>query len=85
MSTDTFRAAAAHRIPFGQYFGKAIDTVAESDAGLLHLDWMRGELVAGRLVALQDEQPALINALATYLEDPAIAGYLAKLVESCPK
>lgn len=81
MSTDAFRAAAAHRIPFGKYSGQTIDHVAESDAGLLYLDWMRGELVAGRLVARQDEQPELINALAVYLEDAAIAGDLARLVK----
>jgi len=81
MSTDAFRAAAAHRIPFGKHFNQPIDKVAETDAGLLYLDWMRGELVAGRLVAKASEQPALINALATYLEDPAIAGDLAKLVK----
>lgn len=80
MSTDAFRAAAAHVLPFGKFSGNTIDRVAESDAGLLYLDWMRGELVAGRLVARQSEQPALINALAVYLEDPAIAGDLAKLV-----
>lgn len=81
MTSPAFRAAAAHVLPFGNFSGNTIDRVAESDAGLLYLDWMRGELVAGRLVARQSEQPALINALAVYLEDPAIAGDLAKLVK----
>lgn len=81
MSTDAFRAAAAHVLSFGKFSGNVIDRVAETDAGLLYLDWMRGELVAGRLVASKDEQPALINALAVYLEDPAIASDLACLVK----
>jgi uncharacterized protein (DUF3820 family) len=82
MSTDAFRAAAAHVLPFGKYSGKTIDKIAETDEGLRWLDWLRGEIETGRLHAGNEQmQTEIRKALRDYLDDPAIAGDLAKLVK----
>jgi len=89
MTTTTpvspFRLAAEFVLPFGKFVGQRIDKVAEFDAGLLYLDWLRGELEAeskknaGRLGANRE---ALLKHLQTYLDDPTIANDVAKLAQA---
>lgn len=67
----TFRQAADFIMPWGQYEGKSLDSVAVTDEGLKHLDWLRGKVLLPK---------NLVEALATYLDDPAIAEELRKLV-----
>ncbi len=57
-------------MPFGKFKGNTLDAVAESDAGLLYLDWAAGELdgEAGK-------------AVREYMTDPAIATEVNRLVE----
>jgi uncharacterized protein (DUF3820 family) len=37
------RRAANHRLHFGKYRGQTIDNIAETDEGLLYLDWLIGQ------------------------------------------
>lgn len=67
-----FTEARTFVLTFGQHQGKPLDKIAESDAGLLYLDWMRGAL---RL----DYHTR--NAVCSYLDDETIAKDLAELVE----
>jgi len=60
------------QIPFGKYRGRTIDQVAKSDAGLRYLDWLRG-------VA---EKTWLKDALDGYLNDPAMARELDRLIDT---
>lgn len=69
----TFRQAADTVIPFGKYRGSTIDTVSETDQGLLYLDWLYGQR-GNRQGSPLDE------ALRVYLEDPTIAKELSTLV-----
>ena len=69
----TFRQAADTVIPFGKYRGSTIDAVAETDDGLLYLDWLYGER------GTRQGSP-LDEALKVYLEDPTIAKELSILV-----
>jgi len=66
-----FKAAKRHVISFGQYRGKTLDEIAESDDGLRYLDWLRGQSFVGSVTAAW---------LRVYLDDPSIKAELAKLV-----
>ncbi len=79
-----FKAAAAFIVPVGEYKGQTIDKAAESDQGLLWLDWMRGARErerqdAGNFFDLQPLKPdPFYAALIVYLNDATIAKDLAE-------
>lgn len=66
-----FADAAIVVVPFGKYRGKKIDKIAESDEGLLYLDWLLDQ-------DLRTEP--LRTALAVYLSDETVAKQLDALV-----
>lgn len=66
----TFSDAKEIRMPFGKFKGESFDKIAETDDGLLYLDWLRGEKIHDR---------RLRSAVEAYLDDPAIKAELAKL------
>jgi hypothetical protein len=67
-----FEEAGGFVLPLGKHKGKKLDDVAQSDEGLLYLDWLAGqEWVYGRLA----------EALKAYLTNPSIARDVEKLVE----
>ena len=68
----TFKEAAAFALPFGKHTGERIDDVARTDSGLKYLDWLRNTVEPGN---------ALLVALGTYLEDPAIRRELEEVIE----
>lgn len=70
----TYQEAAAYRMPLGKHAGKMLDDIAATDAGLLYLDWLRGERDKGGGI-----RSRLDEALASYLDDKTIAAELAKL------
>ena len=63
MSTPEFREAQNQVMPFRKYKGKTLEEIAETDEGLLYLDWLRGQ--SWTLSYLTDH-------LNTYLNDPTI-------------
>jgi len=63
MITPQFRAAQNYTILFGKYKGQTLEEIAETDEGLLYLDWLRGQ--SWTLSYLTDH-------LNTYLNDPTI-------------
>ena len=63
MSSPEFTIAQRFVIPFGKYKDTAIDKIAESDEGLLYLDWLNGQDFV--------RQP-LKSHLRSYLSDPTI-------------
>ena len=65
-----FTDAQKFVMPFGKYKGQTLDQIAESDAGLKYLDWMRGERHLARKATDLDA------ALAIYLDHPSIAADL---------
>ena len=67
-----FKTAAATRMPFGKYQGETLDAIARSDDGLRYLDWLRG---------MTWVKANLAGALAAYLEDPAIAEDVTRVVK----
>lgn len=71
-----YRAAATTVMPFGKYQGQTLDRIAEKDAGLRYLDWLRGERQADE--KRLEFQTTLTEALCTYLEDPTIKSELQK-------
>ena len=68
-----FATAGKYVIRFGQYKGRTIAKIAESDAGLLYLD---------RLLAWDRVWIDTRNAIETYLSDPSIAKELRSLLEA---
>lgn len=68
----SYKWASQFILPFGQHKGKKIDKVAETDDGLLYLDWLNGQNYVNGDLKL---------AIETYLTDPAIAKDLANLVK----
>lgn len=66
-----FSDAKAVVVPFGKFAGKTIDQIGEADAGLLWLDWLRGQQV---------KSPLLRQALDVYLTDKTIAAEVERLV-----
>jgi len=71
MSREQYRWASRFKLTFGKYKGQTIDNVAETDEGLLYLDWLHD----------QTQPSELKQALTTYLTDPAIARDLEDLVK----
>jgi hypothetical protein len=70
-----FADAKKFRLTFGKHKLKTIDQIAESDAGLKYLDWLRGSLNERCL----DWQTYTLDALDAYLSDPTIARELGKV------
>lgn len=67
----TFYEAGKTILPFGKHQTAEIDQVANTDEGLLYLDWMRG--IAYGFVK---------EALDIYLEDESIKKDLQKAIEN---
>ena len=59
-------------IPFGKYKGQSIERIAESDEGLLYLDWLVGQSWL---------KAELRRELESYLGQPTIRAEVQKLVE----
>jgi len=58
-------------LPFGKFKGISLDDIANTDRGLLYLDWLVGQpWLKGNLKA----------DITAYLKDPAIADDLKRLV-----
>lgn len=70
MSSAEFNTARNFVLSFGRYKGKTIDKTAESDDGLLYLDWLNAQ------TWLTDPLRAHLKA---YLEDPTIEKELEEL------
>lgn len=70
-----FATAKAHRLTFGKYYGKTLDEIGSTDQGLLYLDYMRGEIEKA------GNRRTVLAALAAYLDDPTVAGDVAKLAK----
>lgn len=64
-----FEIAKEYIMPFGDYKGSTLDSIASSDEGLLYLDWMRDNNIT---------EP-LKTPLNIYLDDPSIQKELEKL------
>ena len=59
-------------LPFGKFKGISLDDIANTDRGLLYLDWLVGQTwLKGNLKA----------DLTAYLKDPAIADEIKRLVK----
>lgn len=72
MANLSFKDAAAFVMPFGKYKNVSVDKIAETDNGLLYLDWMRGNAYA----------PHIKDVIGVYLDDPTIAAELKKAMEA---
>jgi hypothetical protein len=70
----TFKEAAAFRIPYGKYAGLTVDQAAQTDEGLMYLDWWRGVLEK------KDTHSDILPALCAYLDDETIVKELQKLI-----
>jgi hypothetical protein len=73
-----YRTASQYEVPFGKYKDRTLDDIAQTDAGLLYLDWLRGEL--DKKCNRTDE--TLRDALRAYLDDTTITNELRKLIDS---
>ena len=73
----TFHEASDFLMPFGHHVDQSLDQIAETDAGLLYLDWMRGQLDNQRL---SPQRLRLKEALGTYLDDSTIKKELRALL-----
>lgn len=73
VASKNYRCASEFVLPFGKHKGRTLDQVAETDKGLLYLDWLNG---------LENTSGDLKLALETYLADPAIARELHRLLEN---
>lgn len=67
---EEFRAAQAIKLPFGRYKGKTLEKIAETDDGLLYLDWVSEQSW------LQDPTK---KHILNYLADPTIAKELGEI------
>jgi len=72
----SFDRAASFRLGFGKYAGRTIDQVAETDEGLLYLDWLLGEMQTGGTV-----YAGARDALDAYLADTTVARELEELLD----
>lgn len=68
----TFDKARRVKMPFGKFTGKTLDNIAESDDGLLYLDWLAGQNTYGEISL----------GLVVYLGDAAIRADVEKLREA---
>lgn len=59
-------------IPFGKYKGRSIDQIAESDEGLLYLDWLIGQ---------EWLKAELRRDLQAYLDQPTIKAEVKRLLD----
>lgn len=66
----TFAKSRDYEMPFGKHRGKTLDKIAETDEGLLYLDWLSGEVAGGTTK----------DALTAYLSDKTIEADVQKLV-----
>ncbi len=66
-------------LTFGRYKGAALDDIARTDAGLLYLDWLRGEYEKSK------RDDAAKRALIAYLSDPSIARDVTSLARLKPR
>ena len=70
--TPSHSTLGSINMPFGKYKGQSLDTIAKTDRGLLYLDWLVGQTwLKGNLK----------NDLTAYLQDPAIADEIKRLVK----
>lgn len=67
-----FGSAKLYRIRFGKYAGKTLDEIATTTAGLLWLDWLRGEMEGKG----EKQHPETWDALTSYLDNDTIAAEL---------
>lgn len=64
MSSEAFKAAQKFVLRFGKkYNGLNLDKIAETDEGLLYLDWLRGQ---------EWVREPLKGHLTAYMTDPTI-------------
>ncbi len=66
-----FNEARETVIPFGMHEGKTLDEIAQTDDGLLYLDWLAGGDVYGHLK----------ESILVYLSDPGIKRDLEDLID----
>lgn len=64
----TFEESKCFVMPWGQYQGKTIDQIAQTDEGLSYLDWLRDKRSSDGLTT----RFPIDDALDAYLDDPAI-------------
>lgn len=57
-------------VPFGKFCGQTIDKIAETDEGLLWLDWLHGQEI---------RSPRLREAVTIYMADKTIAAEVQRL------
>ena len=69
----TYDYAKHFKMPFGKYKGRTLDNIAQTDDGLLYLDWLSGQEIF--------ENKALEEALKDYLSNEAIQKDLNELVD----
>lgn len=77
MLDKKFTEACATVMPFGKYQGKTLARIGSNDEGLKYLDWLRDEGI--RIPGIRI--PALREAVATYLDHPAVARQLDAALE----
>jgi hypothetical protein len=70
-----FAHARDFKVTFGMHAGKTVDQIGSTDRGLLYLDWYRADCAERELPPTR-----ALEAISSYLDDPAIAGDLMKLV-----
>ncbi len=66
----TFTEAAAFKMPWGQFRGKALDDIASDDEGLRYLGWLHDQGI---------KDPRVRPAVVAYLEDKTIAKELERV------
>ncbi len=69
-----WKTASEFTMPFGKYSRQRLDEIAETDEGLLYLDWLRGWLAGKENLA------GLLEVVEIYLSDSAIAKELDALL-----
>lgn len=72
-----FRDASDIRMTFGKYKGKTLDQIGTTDAGLMYLDWLRGER--------ERDETELDLAIRAYLNEESIAKDLTELIAKHPQ
>lgn len=74
MDKMTFKSASEFKITFGKYAGQTLDKIAESDEGLLYLDWIMSWKIDGI------KEPACREAIDVYMSHPTIKNEVGRLV-----